>query len=109
VIAQRHAAVIKLRPEREQEYRQLHAEVWPDVLAALRRAHVSNYSIFLRDEHLFSYLEYAGDNFAADMESLANDPATQRWWRLTAPCQMQLPGGTTDEWWSPAEELFHLD
>jgi L-rhamnose mutarotase len=109
VIAQRHAAVIRLRPEREPEYRQLHAEVWPDVLAALRQAHVSNYSIFLRDEYLFSYLEYTGEDFATDMENVANDPATRRWWTLTAPCQLPLQSAAVQEWWSPAEELFHLD
>ena len=50
----RVATVIRLRPEKEQEYRELHAAVWPDVLAALHRAHIRNYSIFLRDDLLFS-------------------------------------------------------
>lgn len=106
---QRYAAVIKLRPGREREYRRLHAEVWPEVLAVLKHAHVSNYSIFLRDEYLFSYLEYTGENFTADMEIVANDPATQRWWALTAPCQLPLRSASEVEWWAPAEEVFHLD
>jgi L-rhamnose mutarotase len=109
VIAQRHTAVIKLRPEREHEYRQLHARVWPDVLAVLKQAHVSNYSIFLRDEYLFSYLEYTGEDFATDMKAVADDPVTQDWWRLTAPCQLRLPSAAEGEWWAPAEEVFHLD
>ena len=107
--AERHAAVIELRPEREQEYRLLHAQVWSDVLAVLKQAHVSNYSIFLRDGYLFSYLEYAGEDFAADMKMVADNPTTQRWWRLTAPCQLPLPSAAEGEWWVPAEEVFHLD
>src|SRR6202000_240566 len=87
VIVHRHAAVIKLRPERRPEYTRLHAQVWPEVLAVLKHAHVSNSSIFLRDDYLFSYLEYTGENFVADMETVANDPATRRLWELTAPCQ----------------------
>ena len=106
---QRYASVIRLRPEREAEYRALHADVWPDVLAALRRAHVSNYSIFLRDGLLFSYLEYSGEDYARDMQALADDETTRRWWTFTDPCQAPLPSASIDEWWAPAEEVFHLD
>jgi L-rhamnose mutarotase len=108
VTVERHAAVIRLRPECRSEYVRLHAEVWSEVLAALKRAHVSNYSIFLRDDYLFSYLEYTGGNFVADMETVARDAATRRWWQLTAPCQAPLPSAAEGEWWAPAEELFHL-
>ncbi len=106
---QRFASVIKLRPEKAEEYRALHREVWPDVLAALKRAQVSNYSIFFRDGYLFSYMEYAGDDYAADMREVARDEATQRWWQLTDPCQQPLTSAADGEWWAPAEELFHLD
>jgi L-rhamnose mutarotase len=106
---QRIASVIRLRPEHEQAYRQLHAAAWPDVLAALSRAHVQNYSIFLRDGFLFSYLEYTGDDYAADMAAVAADEATQRWWQLTDPCQQPLDSAGEGEWWAPAEEVFHLD
>lgn len=105
----RFASVIRLRPEHEQEYRELHRAVWPQVLAALTRAHVRNYSIFLRDGLLFSYLEYTGDDYAADMAAIAADAATRRWWQLTDPCQQPLDSAAEGEWWAPAEELFHLD
>ncbi|HEX6518936.1 MAG TPA: L-rhamnose mutarotase [Streptosporangiaceae bacterium] len=108
-MVQRFASIVRLRPEHEAEYRDLHVNVWPDVLAALKRAHVRNYSIFLRDGLLFSYLEYTGDDYAADMAGVAADEATQRWWQLTDPCQQPLPSAATGEWWAPAEEVFHLD
>ncbi|MFE6552255.1 L-rhamnose mutarotase [Streptomyces sp. NPDC057746] len=50
---QRFALVIRLKPEKEEEYRRLHADCWPGVQAALKRAHIANYSIFLRDGLLF--------------------------------------------------------
>lgn len=106
---QRFASVIRLRPEHEDAYRQLHDEVWPQVLAALKRAHVRNYSIFLRDGLLFSYLEYTGKDYAADMAAIAADEATRRWWELTDPCQQPLGSAAQGQWWAPAEELFHLD
>ena len=105
----RYATVTRLRPEHEEVYRQLHAAVWPEVLAALKRAHVQNYSIFLRDGLLFSYLEYTGDDYAADMAAIAADEATRRWWQLTDPCQQPVESAAEGEWWAPAEELFHLD
>jgi L-rhamnose mutarotase len=105
----RVASVIRLRPEHEQAYRELHAAPWPEVLEALRRAHVQNYSIFLRDGLLFSYLEYTGDDLAADMAEIARDEATQRWWQLTDPCQQPLDTAAEGEWWAPAQEVFHLD
>jgi L-rhamnose mutarotase len=104
----RIASVIRLRPEQEQTYRELHRAVWPEVVAALTRAHVRNYSIFLRDGLLFSYLEYTGEDYAADMAAVAADAATQRWWQLTDPCQQPLESAAGGEWWAPAEELFHL-
>lgn len=106
---QRIASVIKLLPEREAEYRALHAAVWPEVLAALNRAHVTNYSIFLRDGLLISYLEYVGSNYEADMAAIAGDAKTQEWWQLTDPCQQPVKSAQTGQWWAPAEELFHLD
>jgi L-rhamnose mutarotase len=105
----RIATVIRLRPEKEAEYRALHAAVWPEVLAALKAARISNYSIFLRDGQLFSYLEYEGDDYEADTKLIAGDEATQRWWKLTDPCQQRLGTAQDGEHWAPAEELFHLD
>jgi L-rhamnose mutarotase len=106
---QRFASVIQLRPDKADEYRALHRHVWPEVLQALKRAHVRNYSIFERDGYLFSYLEYAGEDFEADMATVACDDATRRWWELTDPCQRPLPTAAEGDWWAPAEELFHLD
>jgi len=105
----RFASVIRLRPEKEAEYRALHADAWPGVLASLKRANVRNYSIFLRDGMLFSYLEYDGEDYAADMALVAEDPETQRWWQLTDPCQRPVDGAAPGEWWAAMEEVFHLD
>lgn len=106
---QRVASVIRLRPEKEAEYRSLHANAWPRVLDTLRSSNVTNYSIFLRDGFLFSYLEYVGDDYEADVAKIAADPETRRWWTLTDPCQQPLDTTSDGEWWAPAEEVFHLD
>jgi L-rhamnose mutarotase len=104
---QRHASVVQLIPEKEAEYRQLHTAVWPEVLNAIAAAGIRNYSIFLRDGMLFSYLEYAGTDYDADMAALANDPATRKWWLLTDPCQNPVASAEPGDWWAPAVEVFH--
>ena len=72
----RHGTVIGLRPEKLDEYRRLHAAVWPGVLKMIKACHIRNYSIYLRhfdDErhYLFSYFEYTGRDFASDMAKMA--------------------------------------
>jgi len=100
--------VIAVRPEKLDEYRRLHSDVWPEVLAQLRAANISNYSIFYRDGLLFGYMEYHGDDWDADMASIAADPATQRWWELTDPCQEVLPSAKPGERWAPMESVFFM-
>lgn len=106
---QRVASVIRLRPEKEAEYRALHTQVWPSVLDTLRNAGVSNYSIFLRDGLLFSYLEYTGVNYEEAMKAIASDATTKEWWTFTDPCQQPVESASSDEWWVEIEEIFHLD
>lgn len=42
---------------------------------------LQNYSIY-KDGFLFSYYEYIGTDYEADMAKMANDPETQRWWAV---------------------------
>jgi L-rhamnose mutarotase len=110
---QRHGWVIGLRPEKVEEYKRLHAAVWPAVLRMIKDCHIQNYSIYLREiegkPYLFSYLEYTGDDFDADMARMAADPPTQQWWQHCKPCQSPLPDRAEGQWWATMEEVFHID
>ncbi|HOP12183.1 MAG TPA: L-rhamnose mutarotase [Oscillospiraceae bacterium] len=105
----RYGSVIKVRPEKLEEYKKLHANAWPEVLAMIQKCNIRNYSIFYRDGLLFSYFEYIGDDFAGDMAEMAADPVTQAWWKLTDPCQNPVDTAKPGEWWAPTEEVFHCD
>nr|WP_237447908.1 L-rhamnose mutarotase [Nocardioides flavescens] len=85
----------------------MHAEVWPQVLARLSASGITNYSIFLRDGLLFSYLEHVGDDYDADVAAIAADPVTQQWWELTDPCQERWDDTSEGTPWAPMEEVFH--
>jgi L-rhamnose mutarotase len=110
----RYGSIIGLRADHIAQYKALHAAVWPDVLAQIHKSNIRNYSIYLKqmptgDHYLFSYFEYVGHDFAADMAAMAADPRTQAWWAVCQPCQEPLPNRAAGEWWSDMEEVFHTD
>ncbi len=106
---QRVAQVIRVRPEKLAEYKELHAAVPGPVLARLRAAHIANYSIHLLGDRLFSYFEYHGADLAADLAAIGEDPATQEWWKLTDPCQERVPEAREGEWWASTEQVFLME
>jgi len=111
---ERYGMVIGVKPDKIEYYKKLHAAAWPGVLAKIKECNIRNYSIYLREIEkgqylLFSYFEYTGDDFAADMARMAADPETRRWWAETDPCQSPIPARGAKEFWSRMEEVFHLD
>ena len=109
-----YGMVLGLRAEKVEEYRKLHAAVWPDVLKMIKECNIRNYSIYLHklddaQYYLFGYYEYTGDDFDADMARMAADPATQKWWQLCKPCQKPIRQRAEGEWWASMEEVFHCD
>ena len=108
---QRMGMVIGLKPEKVDEYKRLHAAVWPDVLAMITACHIHNYTIYLKEPEnlLFGCWEYRGENFAEDAARMAADPTTQAWWAVCMPCQQPLATAKDGEWWAMMEEVFHLD
>lgn len=105
----RYGMVIRVKPEMLEEYKRLHAAVWPEVLKMIKACHIDNYSIFYRDGYLFSYFEYTGDDYENDMAKMAQDPVTQDWWSFCMPCQQPLETCKNGEWWADMEEVFHQD
>ena len=105
----RYGSIIGVRPEKLEEYKKLHAAVWPEVLRTIRECHIRNYSIYYKDGLLFSYYEYVGTDYEADMKKMAADPVTQKWWTFCEPCQQTLDTRADGEWWAVMEEVFHTD
>lgn len=105
----RYGSVIKVKLEKLEEYKRLHANVWPDVLKMIKECNITNYTIFYKDGYLFSYFEYTGEDYKADMEKMAADPITQKWWSFCDPCQEPLETRADGEWWAVMEEVFHVD
>jgi L-rhamnose mutarotase len=105
---QRMGMCLGLKPEQIARYKELHAAVWPEILDAISKANIRNYSIFLREPEnlLFAYWEYVGEDFTADMERLKDAPRMREWWDITDPMQQPLESRKPGEWWASMEPVF---
>ncbi|MFE4956466.1 L-rhamnose mutarotase [Streptomyces sp. NPDC056653] len=105
---QRVCFLLKVRQERLEEYRERHAAVWPEMLAALSAAGWHNYSLFLREDGLLAgYLET--EDFAAAQAAMAATDVNTRWQADMAGFFEALDGAEPDEAMKPLTEIFHLD
>jgi L-rhamnose mutarotase len=75
---QRITFLLRLKPGTGPDYDKSHATVWPEMLDLLKRAGISEYSIFRRDELLFLYMRIDGD-FDAVWDKIEEDPVNTRW------------------------------
>ncbi|TFK46366.1 rhamnose mutarotase [Heliocybe sulcata] len=108
--------IIKLKTEAVAEYKAIHASVWPTVLAALERHHIVDYSIYYYPplDLLIATMKYAGEDYEKDMQGIAEDPETQRWWKVTDGMQESFNEGATGSggtvpWWTELEEVFRFE
>ncbi len=99
---------LQVRKERLDEYRALHKEVWPEMLATLTAAGWHNYSLFVRpDGLLFGYLETPG-TFEEAQAKMAEFEVNARWQTFMAPF-FELPGeAKADEAMTALEPVFYL-
>lgn len=99
--------LLKVKPEKLDEYKARHAAVWPEMLDALRQAGWRNYSLFLRpDGLLVGYLET--DDFDRCLANMQNQPVNARWQAEMAPF-FDLEGEYADKNMVTLERIFHLD
>ena len=103
-MTQRSAFVLRVRPERIEEYVHAHRHVWPEMLDALRSAGIRNYTIFRHGNQMFGYFE--SDDLEAAARYLAEQEVSERWQDAMAELlEQRVP----DSGPPPLEEVFRLD
>ncbi|KAF9036869.1 rhamnose mutarotase [Panaeolus papilionaceus] len=120
--------VIKLKSQYIAEYKKIHANTWPSVLSALQKAHITDYSIH-HFHHptltttttksdplhlLIATFKYTGSDYDADMKTIAEDPETERWWKITDVMQESFVEGVEGSgrdlpWWLDVPEVFRFE
>lgn len=98
---------LQVKPEKIEEYKRRHAQVWPEMLEALRDTGWGNYSIFLRpDGLLIGYFET--ESLSAAQAGMAATAVNARWQASMAEffADLDVP---PDEGFVRLEEIFNLD
>jgi L-rhamnose mutarotase len=105
---QRVCFLLNVRPEKLEEYKARHRQVWPEMIRALRDSGWTNYSLFLRpDGLLVGYLETP--DFEHALAEMKRRDVNERWQREMAPFFLPLNGAGPDQAMVPIEEVFHID
>ena len=103
-MTQRTAFVLRVQPDKIEEYVRAHAAVWPEMLDALRGAGIRNYTIFRDDNRMFGYFE--ADDLAAAGRYLSQQEVSTRWQDAMAPfLEERVPDGGPPS----LQEVFRLD
>jgi L-rhamnose mutarotase len=106
-LMERVCFLLRVRPDRLDEYRERHASVWPEMLDALRETGWGNYSLFLRDDGLLvGYLET--EDFAAAQRGMEATDVNARWQAEMAEFFELESGERPDTGFTRLPEIFHL-
>jgi L-rhamnose mutarotase len=103
-VTQRSGFILRVRPDRIDDYVEAHRAVWPEMLEALRGAGIRNYTIFRAGTQVFGYFE--SDNLERAAAYLAAQEVNTRWQDAMAELLNQrVPDGGPPK----LEEIFRLD
>jgi L-rhamnose mutarotase len=101
--------LLKVRPEKIEEYKKVHQNVWLEMKEALSRTGWHNYSLFMREDGLlFGYFETPQD-FQTALDGMEKEAINEKWQAAMAPFFEALGGKRADESMLEIEEVFHLD
>jgi L-rhamnose mutarotase len=105
---ERMAFMLRLKPGAGDAYDEAHRQVWPEMLALLKSAGISEYSIFRRDELLILTLRVEAP-FETTWRKIENDPVNLKWQQAMSayflPLDKELRPG---ERFPVLREVFYL-
>ena len=101
--------VVKIKPERLDEYLALHGDALSGVRDLLEKVNMRNFSIFLvqledGNYYEFSFHEYWEDAFETNMAELDAEPRNKEWLKMCEPMQISLEGETL---WKQMKRMYY--
>ena len=102
----RNAFAMRLKQGCEAEYKKRHDGIWPELKAELRKAGVSDYSIYLDEKTntLFGFQYLADDN---TKDELPKTELMKKWWHMMKDLMETNPNESPVS--DPLKEMFHMD
>ena len=99
--------LLHVKPDRLEEYKRRHEQVWPEMQQALSETGWHNYSLFLREDGLLvGYLETP--DFEKALAGMASREVNARWQTWMADFFEGVPGRHADKQMETLAEVFHL-
>lgn len=102
----RFCFVQRVRPDRLEEYRRRHAEVWPEMLRALADTGWRDYRLYLSDDGLLVG-QVECDDLQAALARMSSREVNARWQESMAP--YFVSGENPDEGFVVLDQIFHLE
>ena len=107
----RMGMVIRLKTDKIQEYKRLHADVWPDVLKTIAKANIKYYTIFLREPE--NLLLDIGNIMELILKLILQKSLLiqehRNGGKSPISLQIRMESSKANEQWSIMEEVFHTD
>ncbi len=94
----------ELKQEKIEDYVELHAKPWPELIELITRCNIHNYSISIKGNELYTYYEYTGNNYEADMSLMDESPIMQEWWKHSKPCFLHHD---KEHYYDDLKEIFY--
>jgi len=101
----RKAFLMKVDPERHEEYKKRHSPIWAELKAVLKEHGANNYSIYLepKSSSLFGYVEVEDE---AKWNAISSTPICKKWWAHMKEIMPSNPDNSPVS--IDLEEVFHL-
>jgi len=103
----RYAFQLRIRADAVEEYEREHRRVWPELLAKIKEAGISDYSIFRRGQELV--LVMRADDFDKAWDMLDGAPVNRRWQEFMSRLFEPVPGIQPGERFAMMKEVFYLE
>ena len=101
---------LKNDPDLIQKYKEYHQNVWPEIIASIKEAHIEKLDIYHVENRLFMIMEaLPGFSFEAKAKADEANSRVQDWETLMWKYQQALPGTKPGEKWRLMEHIFELD
>lgn len=108
---QRYCLALDLKDDADliAAYKELHSNVWPQIIESITGAGIDQMEIYLAGNRLFMIME-ANDDFSFEKKALADgaNEKVKQWEELMWKYQQALPVAKPGEKWILMEKIFSL-
>ena len=104
---ERAGYMLRVKPGKESEYREVHRNVWPELIQAARAAGLRHHTVFMKGRILFLYIE--AENLERSLREYVGSPVKAQWDRLMEEYFESEAEDDFEHGLGAMDEVFHFD